>query len=92
VRRIIVLHSVNGARPELDDMVQGWIAENIGAICVLGADCEDIHFQIDLIVSDHQLQNRAADHIALTSHEESLEEVIAFARTYNGTEPVVVEL
>jgi hypothetical protein len=92
VRRIIVLHSVNGSRPDLDDMVQGWIAENVGAICVLGRDCEDIHFQIDLIISDHQMRNSAAAHIATTSHEESLEDAIEFARTYNGTEPVVIEL
>lgn len=73
-------------------MVRGWITENVGAICVLGRDCEDIHFQIDLIISDHQMQNSAAGHIATTSHEESLEDVLEFARTCNGTEPVIVEL
>lgn len=92
MRRIIILHSLNGSRPDLDDMVEGWITENVGAICVIGQDCEDIHFQIDLIISDHQMRNSAVGHIATTSHEESLEDVIEFARTYNGTEPVIVEL
>lgn len=75
-------------------MVQGWIAENVEAICIVGQDSDKIHFQIDMMVSDHELSTRGADPIATTSHEgETLEDVIAFARAnYTAGEPVVVEI
>lgn len=94
MRRSIVLHVQNGEGAELDALVQGWIAENVAAICIVGRDSDKIHFQIDMMLSDHELSTRDADHIETTSHEgETLDEVIAFAReTYNEGEPIVVEV
>jgi hypothetical protein len=94
VSRTIVLHSLNGECPELDAMVQDWISENVAAICILGRDCEKLHFQIDMLISDHEMQSRDGGHIETTSHDdETLDEVIAFAReTYQESEPVVVEI
>jgi hypothetical protein len=94
MRRKIVLHSRRGECPELDDLVKGWIAENVVAICILGEDSDKLHFHIDMALSDHELSVRGADHIETTSHDsETLDEVIAFAReNYGAGEPVVVEL
>jgi hypothetical protein len=94
MRRKIVLHSVRGEVDALDEMVKGWIAENVEAICIVGRDSDKIHFQIDMMLSDHELSSRDADHIETTSHDdETLDEVIAFAReTYSEGEPVVVEV
>jgi hypothetical protein len=93
VRRTIVLHSVRGDLSQLDDMVRGWIAENVAAICVVGQDSDSLHFQIDLLLSDHELSTRGADHIEITSHDgETLEDVIAFARENGAGEPAIVEL
>jgi hypothetical protein len=93
MRRTIVLHSLRGECPELEDMAKGWIAENVAAICIVGKDSDSLHFQIDMMVSDHELSVRGADHIEITSHDgETLDDVIAFARETYSAEPVVVEL
>lgn len=94
MRKKIVLHARGGDLSQLDDLVKGWIAEKVEAICIVGRGCDEIHFHIDLILSDHEMQNRDADHIVTTSHdEEPLDEVIEFARAnYSAGEPVIVEL
>jgi hypothetical protein len=94
MRRKIVVHSRSGDVSALDGMVKDWIAENVEAICIVGKNCDEVHFHLDLLISDHEMQNADADRIVTTSHdEETLDEVIAFAReTYGEGEPVVVEV
>ncbi|BCJ92149.1 hypothetical protein IZ6_28840 [Terrihabitans soli] len=94
MRRKIVIHSVRGDLSQLDDMVKGWIAENVEVIGIVGLNCDEIHFHIDLILSDHELSTRGADHIMTNSHDdETLEEVMEFMRlNFNESEPVLVEI
>jgi hypothetical protein len=89
----VVLHSTRGYRPELDALVEQFLAEGVKMVAVVGQDCERLEDIIDeLVVGDGTAESRF---LLTSSHPgESLEGAVAFAKSlsseYAGDVAVVV--
>ena len=82
-RRKIVLHSLQGYRPELDGIVAQWMQENVGYVGIVGADAARIEDAIDeLCIGDgsHPYFMLTASHGA----DESLQDAVFLAEQLSG--------
>jgi hypothetical protein len=83
--RKIILHAPPPQSALLEAFVEACLRENVALICVVGEQCELVEDIIDeLIVGDGSDSSRF---ITTTSHKnESLDNVIQFARSYQESE------
>ena len=73
----IVLHSISGYKPDLDELIVEWVEKKVPLIAVVGKDCELIHDIIDeYCVGDG---TSILYNITTWHDDETLDEVISFA-------------
>jgi hypothetical protein len=91
--RKIVLHCPNGYGPRLPDLVKGFVRDGVVFVGVVGKDCTQVEDVIDELVVG--LGERDNDMLTSSYPNESIDEVVEFARTltdeYQG-EVQVIEL
>jgi len=80
--RKVVLHSLSGYRPELDALVQQFMADGVAYVGVVGVDAS----RIEDIIMELCVRDGSAPYTMLNSfHEhETLSEVVAFAQSLTG--------
>lgn len=87
----VVLVSNGGYRASHDDLLRGLINRRIGLFCVLGKDCQLWEDVMDELVVGPTSEN--GWHVTTTSHpNETIEEVLEFARTFQLDKPTRVEI
>jgi hypothetical protein len=90
----VVLNCISGNNATLGALVERFLTEGVKYVAVAGVDCVLVEDLIDeLVVGDGSDENR---YILTSSHpSESLEAVIAFARTIaegESTDPQIIEI
>lgn len=87
----VVLHSASGYSPKQDGLLRQLVVDRVEFVGVVGAECERIEDIIDeLCVGPEGL----GEHTILTSSHpgESLDEVVAFAKSLSLSGPGEVEV
>ena len=79
----VVLHCSAGYGPEVDGLVEQFRGSAVKLVCVVGVDCQRIEDIIDeLVVGDGS--DTSWDLLTTSHPNESVAEVVAFARSFTG--------
>lgn len=89
----VIIHSVNGYDEKYDSLLQGLIDKKVLLFCAIGKDCELWHDVMDELYVADDIE-RDFDLLTTWHENESLQEVIEFAKDYDefGREIKIITL